>query len=58
MSSQLLASLAEQTEALRDQGLFKKERVIAGPQQAAIDVRENGDTVEVLNLCAASITDG
>jgi glycine C-acetyltransferase len=52
VSSQLLASLAEQTEALRDQGLFKKERVIAGPQQAAIDVRDNGGTVEVLNLCA------
>ena len=52
MSSDFLASLAEQTDALKDQGLFKQERVIAGPQQAAIDVRDNGGTTEVLNLCA------
>ncbi len=45
-------SLAEQTEALRDQGLYKQERLIAGPQQAAINVRNNGGTTEVINLCA------
>jgi glycine C-acetyltransferase len=44
--------LAEQTEALKAQGLFKQERLIAGPQQAAIEVRDNGGTIEVLNLCA------
>jgi len=44
--------LASQTEALKAEGLYKQERLIAGPQQAAIDVRRNGDTVEVLNLCA------
>jgi len=47
-----LDSLAEQTEALKSQGLFKQERLIAGPQQAAIDVRNNGGTTEVINLCA------
>ena len=47
-----LNSLAEQTEALKGQGLFKKERLIAGPQQAAIKVRNNGGTTDVLNLCA------
>lgn len=52
MPSKFLNSLAEQTEALRSQGLFKSERLIAGPQQAAIKVRDNGDTSEVLNLCA------
>ena len=52
MSQAFLASLAEQTEALKSEGLFKAERLIAGPQQAAIDVRANGDTSEVLNLCA------
>ena len=52
MTSDFLASLSEQTEALKDQGLFKEERVIAGPQQAEIDVRSNGQTTEVLNLCA------
>jgi glycine C-acetyltransferase len=47
-----LESLAEQTEALKSQGLYKTERLIAGPQQAAIDVRSNGDVQHVLNLCA------
>jgi glycine C-acetyltransferase len=47
-----LESLAQQTEALKSEGLFKQERLIAGPQQAAIDVRTNGETREVLNLCA------
>ena len=47
-----LASLAEQTDALKSEGLFKRERLIAGPQQAAIDVRSDGHTEEVLNLCA------
>ena len=52
MSNEFLASLAEQTEALKDQGLFKQERIIAGPQQASINVRDNGGATEVLNLCA------
>jgi len=47
-----LESLADQTEALKSEGLFKTERLIAGPQQAAIDVRTNGGTDHVLNLCA------
>jgi len=49
---EFLTSLAEQTEALKDQGLFKNERLIDGPQQAAINVRDNGNNFEVLNLCA------
>lgn len=52
MPASFLESLGHQTEALKAEGLFKQERLIAGPQQAAIDVRSNGDTVEVLNLCA------
>ena len=52
MPEAFLASLAEQTEALKAEGLFKQERLIAGPQQAAIDVKTNGSTTEVLNLCA------
>jgi glycine C-acetyltransferase len=47
-----LQSLASQTEALKDEGLYKKERLITGPQQAAIEVSDNGGTTEVLNLCA------
>ncbi len=52
MPASFLASLAAQTEALKSEGLYKQERLIVGPQQAAIDVRSNGNTTEVLNLCA------
>ena len=52
MSRDFLDRLAAQTEALKDQGLFKQERLLAGPQQAAIQVRSNGTTREVINLCA------
>ena len=52
MPGNFLDALAEQTEALKAQGLYKQERLIAGPQQAAIDVRNNGGTTQVINLCA------
>lgn len=52
MPAAFLDSLHDQTEALKSQGLFKTERLIAGPQQAAIDVRSDGETQRVLNLCA------
>lgn len=52
MPGNFLDALAEQTEALKAQGLYKQERLIAGPQQAAIDVRDNGGTTQVINLCA------
>jgi len=52
VSTSFLSSLAEQTEALKEQGLFKSERLIAGPQQSSIKVRNNGGTTEVINLCA------
>ena len=48
MRREILDRLAGQTEALRDEGLYKKERLIAGPQQAAIHVAGR----EVINLCA------
>jgi len=47
-----LASLDARTEELKSQGLYKSERLIAGPQQADIVVRRNGATDHVLNLCA------
>jgi len=52
VSSRFFDHLAEQTEALKEQGLFKSERLIHGPQQAAIDVSTNGEPHEVINLCA------
>lgn len=52
MPRQFLESLADQTAALQEEGLFKKERLITGPQQAAITVANKNSTREVLNLCA------
>ncbi len=52
MAAAILERLAEQTEALKDEGLYKRERIIAGPQQADIHVRDDGSEREVINLCA------
>ncbi len=49
MRTALLADLAQRTDALRDEGLFKSERVIASPQTAHITL---ADGSQVLNLCA------
>src|SRR5690348_1746562 len=49
MRTGLLADLARRTAGLRDDGLFKSERVIASPQAAHITL---ADGSEVLNLCA------
>ena len=49
MRNGLLADLAQRTAGLRDDGLFKSERVIASPQSAHITL---ADGSEVLNLCA------
>ena len=49
MRTALLADLAQRTAGLRDDGLFKSERVIASPQTAHITL---DDGTQVLNLCA------
>jgi glycine C-acetyltransferase len=49
MRTGLLADLAQRTAGLRDDGLFKSERVIASPQTAHITL---ADGTEVLILCA------
>ena len=49
MSSQLTLDLAERTQELRGEGLYKDERVIASPQGAVIRL---DDGSEVLNFCA------
>ena len=46
---QYLKHLNNETEHLKEEGLFKAERVITSPQQAVIKL-ENGK--EVINLCA------
>ena len=43
MSTDFLESLAKQTEALKAEGLYKQERIITGPQQAAIEVLSGDD---------------
>jgi len=45
----LLEDLRQQTDRLREQGLYKDERVLHGPQQAAVAVAEDR---EVINFCA------
>ena len=52
MPGNFLDSLAAQTEALKSQGLYQQERIITGPQQAAITVLNDGGTTEVINLCS------
>ncbi len=52
MPASFLESLAAKTESLKSEGLYKTERLIAGPQQAAIDVLKDGHNQHVLNLCA------
>ncbi len=49
MDQTLLSALGDETEGLRESGLYKDERVIATPQGAAIAVM---DGREVLNFCA------
>lgn len=51
MVQNYLNTLAEQTEQLHAQGLFKTERRIRGPQQAEVDV-EGHPQGPVINLCA------
>ncbi len=49
MKTALLEYLKAQTEQLREEGLYKDERIISSPQQAAIKVAGGA---EVLNFCA------
>ncbi|MCR6687305.1 glycine C-acetyltransferase [Pseudoxanthomonas sp.] len=49
MSEAALARYAAQLDALRDQGLFKSERIITSPQSAEIEL---ADGRRVLNFCA------
>jgi glycine C-acetyltransferase len=49
MSSPALARYAAELDAIREQGLFKAERIITGPQSAQIEL---ADGRTVLNFCA------
>ena len=41
----LLEDLRQQTDRLREQGLYKDERVLHGPQQAAVAVAEDREVI-------------
>ena len=49
MSRQLIADLAGRMAELRQEGLYKDERVISSPQGATITLKDGS---EVLNFCA------
>lgn len=44
--------ITDELTEIESEGLYKRERLIAGAQTAEIDVKANGDTAEVLNFCA------
>ncbi len=57
MDKSILEHLAKQTAEIREQGLYKSERIIVTPQGASIRVGNSGsgpmaDGREVLNFCA------
>src|SRR5262245_48862144 len=49
MKQDYLTRLADATQALQAEGLFKAERVLASPQQAVVKLE---DGRELINLCA------
>lgn len=49
MSQRFIAHLRAETDALREAGLFKSERIIASPQASRVRL---ADGQEVINLCA------
>ncbi len=52
MPNPILKHLANETQQLHAQGLYKSERVIVSPQQADITVHTANDDKKVVNLCA------
>ena len=49
MNTKINKALSEELKEIENAGLFKKERIITGPQSAEINTKEAG---EVLNFCA------
>ena len=52
MTQAFLTELDASLSALRNDGLFKAERLIDGPQDSAIQIRHGNEEREVLNFCA------
>ena len=49
MTTRFLDHLAEETEAIRDAGLYKSERILSSPQDAVVTLEDGS---EVINFCA------
>ncbi|MCW2310103.1 glycine C-acetyltransferase [Rhodobium gokarnense] len=52
MSDDFTAHLKNTLEEIEEAGLYKRERLIAGPQGGRIDIASDGGKREVINLCA------
>ena len=52
MRADFLHHIENTLEGIRDDGLYKVERVIAGPQGGRIDILSDGGTQPAVNLCA------
>ncbi len=52
MDQAFLDRLSTELDGLREAGLYKAERIIRSPQQAAIAVGPAGQTATVINFCA------
>jgi glycine C-acetyltransferase len=52
MSTAFTEHLQSTLAAIEADGLYKRERLLAGPQGGRIEVRANGETRRMVNLCA------
>ena len=52
IKSEFASQLTSTLDEIEEQGLYKRERLIDGPQSAAIEVRDSESKTEVLNFCA------
>ena len=52
MNENFLEHLQKKLDDVKEAGLYKAERIITSPQNAAITVAEDGRVTEVLNFCA------
>jgi len=52
MSTTFYTDLSTELQRIKDDGLYKRERLITSKQAADIIVTENGETSEVINFCA------
>jgi len=52
MSEKIYQRLRDELIAIDEDGLYKRERIITSPQSSQIQVIRDGETVNIINLCA------